>query len=67
MTGIEYVCTARHDGEERNRDGLTVTVYESRWACCPMGGSDRHVWKRIPPTTVADMRAPAHPREQMRT
>ncbi|HEU5287057.1 MAG TPA: hypothetical protein VFV20_01515 [Candidatus Limnocylindria bacterium] len=67
MPGIEYVCTARHDGGDRGHDGPTVTVYESRWACCPTGGSDGHAWKRIPPTTVDDMRASARPREQMRT
>ena len=51
MPLIEYVCSERHDDDAiAAQEGPSITLHHAKWALCPRGGIEKHVWSAIEPT-----------------
>lgn len=52
-TEVYFVCRApEHAQAGRDPEGGVLTIEDGRWALCPWGQTDRHLWMSVEPLDV---------------
>ena len=58
MPLVEFICSQSHDGDGiAAREGPGITLHQAKWALCPRGGSEKHMWIAITPTDAEVLKA----------
>lgn len=52
---IDYVCVASAHLASSS-DGSDTLFHDGNWAYCHAGVQESHQWRRIPPTTIEELR-----------